>query len=159
MSHFPPTHYDFQNIVMQNELTDSFMITLHCVYFFLHSYFPSLIPDVCSFSGLFPLFPQWQLLSLFIFSQGLLLFLSVAFSASLTCSLWLTLSHLHHFHFTTCTKSFRFQGSWISLTVSFLQIAAFFATFLLLFFSSCLGFLSLTTAVSGCNGAFARIFE
>lgn len=52
----------------------------------------------------FPLFPQWQLLSLFIFSQGLLLFLSVAFSASLTCSLWLTLSHLHHFHFPTCTS-------------------------------------------------------
>lgn len=109
MPHFPPAHYDFQNIVMQNELTVSFMITLLCVYFFIHSYFPQFHSWCLFCFWAFRLFPQWQLLSLFTFSQGyfLLLFLSVAFSASLTfisSSLWLALSHHHRFHFPTCTS-------------------------------------------------------
>lgn len=85
------------------------MITLLCVYFFIHSYFPQFHSWCLFCFWAFRLFPQWQLLSLFTFSQGyfLLLFLSVAFSASLTfisSSLWLALSHHHRFHFPTCTS-------------------------------------------------------
>ena len=107
----------------------------------------------------FPLFPQWQLLSLFIFSQGLLYFLSVAFSASLTCSLWLTLSHLHHFHSPTCTSPnlSAFKDLGFPLQFPFCKLQPSLP--LSYSFSSCLGFLSLTTAVSSCNGAFTRIFE
>lgn len=84
----------------------SFMITLLCVCIFLHSCFPHSHSWCLFCFWAFPLLPQLQLLSLFTFSQGLPLFLSVAFSASLTfisTSLWLASSHLHHFYFPTCT--------------------------------------------------------